>query len=128
MTVAYVETSAAAKLIIDENESAGLAAWLSRDDLVVQGTFLVETELRRLAHRENVAQERVAELLDRYTLFELSSSLLREAGLLVGKALRPLDAIHLAAALRLGVDVLVTYDERLAEAAVAYGLRTLAPA
>lgn len=128
MTVAYVETSAAAKLIIDENESAGLAAWLSRDDLVVQGTFLVETELRRLAHRENVAQERVAELLDRYTLFELSSSLLREAGLLVGKALRPLDAIHLAAALRLGVDVLVTYDERLAEAAVVYGLRTLAPA
>lgn len=37
------------------------------------------------------------------------------------------DAIHLAVAIRLGVDEMVTYDDELAEAAKAAGLTLFAP-
>jgi predicted nucleic acid-binding protein len=43
-------------------------------------------------------------------------------------SLRSLDAIHLASALAVDADVVLTYDDRLAEAVESHGLRTLAPA
>ena len=51
------------------------------------------------------------------------------AAMLDARVLRSLDAIHLAAAQRLGVDmeVLVTYDLRMAEAASALGFVVKAP-
>jgi predicted nucleic acid-binding protein len=51
------------------------------------------------------------------------------AGRLEPSGLRSLDAIHLAAALDLGDDLegLVTYDDRLAEAAVSNGVAVVAP-
>lgn len=51
------------------------------------------------------------------------------AGTVGPPALRSLDAIHLATALSLGADleVLITYDERLAEAAGAAGIAAEAP-
>ena len=42
--------------------------------------------------------------------------------------LRSLDALHLAAAIRLGVDAVVTYDTRMTQAARDLGLVVLAPA
>lgn len=41
--------------------------------------------------------------------------------------LRTLDAIHLATAILLDVDVVVTYDQRLAAACEHHGLATAAP-
>jgi predicted nucleic acid-binding protein len=41
--------------------------------------------------------------------------------------LRSLDAIHLAAAIAVGADSLLTYDDRLASSAAAVGLNVLAP-
>ncbi|MFT3714750.1 MAG: PIN domain-containing protein [Gordonia sp. (in: high G+C Gram-positive bacteria)] len=41
--------------------------------------------------------------------------------------LRSNDAIHLATALRLGVDEMLTYDEELGRAASAAGIRVVAP-
>lgn len=41
--------------------------------------------------------------------------------------LRSNDALHLAVAIRLGVDELVTYDDELARAAIAAGLTVYAP-
>jgi predicted nucleic acid-binding protein len=38
-----------------------------------------------------------------------------------------LDAIHLAVALQLGVDALISYDKRMAEAAGEIGLAVAAP-
>ena len=58
------------------------------------------TELRRLAVREDLDQSSVSVLLDRLDLAELPRSLMYEAGLLPGKRLRSLDALHLATALR----------------------------
>lgn len=50
-----------------------------------------------------------------------------QAGLLPGEQLRFLDAVHLASAIAIAVDVLVTYDLRMAEAARAAGLVVIAP-
>ena len=61
-------------------------------------------------------------------LYELPPPLFTEAGLLPGIALRSLDALHLAAALRLEVDAVITYDVRMADAATTLGMTVLAPA
>ncbi len=128
--ILYVETSAAAKLLVDEPASSRLAEWLddavAQDDAVLS-SMLLETELRRLAVRVDVAQTAVTHLLERFDLVETDRSLYREAGLLPGRHLRSLDALHLAAALRAGADVIVTYDHRQADAADAAGLPVLAP-
>jgi uncharacterized protein len=47
--------------------------------------------------------------------------------LLVGLTLRSIDALHLAATVRLGVDHVVTYDDRQATAARDLGLAVLSP-
>jgi predicted nucleic acid-binding protein len=56
-------------------------------------------------------------------------ALARLAGATGGPSLRALDAIHVAAALRLGpeIEVFVTYDDRQAEAARAAGFDVVSP-
>jgi len=128
--ILYVETSAAAKLLVDEPASSRLAARLDSavdQDEPLLSSMLLETELRRLAVRVDLAQAAVTHLLERFDLMETDRSLYREAGLLPGRHLRSLDALHLAAALRVGADVMVTYDRRQAEAADAAVLPVLAP-
>ncbi|MBF4161147.1 hypothetical protein [Nocardioides acrostichi] len=49
------------------------------------------------------------------------------AGLLPGSHLRSLDALHLAAALALDVDAVLTYDQRLAQSCRDLGIDVLAP-
>jgi predicted nucleic acid-binding protein len=61
------------------------------------------------------------------SLYEVPGSLFREAGVLPGRTLRSLDAVHLATAIRIGVDLVVTYDVRMAESARALGLPVSAP-
>lgn len=127
MTRCYLDTSAAAKLLVSEPESGALAAWLDGADAEPMATLLLETELRRLAVRLDLRQQSVSALLERVELFALPDTAFREAGLMPRRDLRSLDALHLAGALRLDVDVLLTYDDRLAAAAADVGLRVLAP-
>jgi predicted nucleic acid-binding protein len=128
--ILYIETSAAAKLLVQEPASSRLAARLDsavdRDDVLL-ACRLLETELRRLAIRVDLAQTAVTHLLNRLDLVEADRSLYREAGLLPGRHLRSLDALHLAVALRVAADVMITYDRRQADAAEAVGLPVLAP-
>ena len=128
--ILYVETSAVAKLMIEEPESVRLAAHLDRaveqDDSLLS-SMLLETELRRLAVRTGVGQAVVTRLLERFDLLEIDRSLYREAGLLPGPYLRSLDAIHVAAALRANADAMVTYDVRQADAADGAGLSVQSP-
>jgi predicted nucleic acid-binding protein len=121
----YVETSAAAKLLVEEEASVRLAAHLDGQAEPPVSCLVLETELRRLAVRVDVAQARVTDLLARFDLLEPDRALYREAGLLAGRHLRSLDAVHVAAALRLDADVLLSYDRRQLDAAEAVGLRTL---
>lgn len=68
-------------------------------------------------------------VLERMTLIRVNDRVLNAAGTLLPSELRSLDAIHLATALQLEEDVgqLVTYDERMAEAAKDLGLRVTTP-
>lgn len=125
----YADTSAALKLIVEEPESAALARTIDHEQPELVGTLLLETELRRLVPRDAaLSRSLVSELLDSVDLYEVSPSIFREAGLLPGVALRSLDALHLAAAVRLGVDAVLTYDHRMADSARDLGLAVLSPA
>ena len=126
----YVDTSAAAKLLVEETESAALAAFLDQalaDGDTVGSSLLLETELRRLAIRLAISQEHVTLVLERLELLMPDGDVFRTAGLLPGSSLRSLDALHVAAALRWGADGVVTYHERQAVAVRAVGLSIAAP-
>lgn len=128
MTRWYVDTSAAAKLMVEESESGVLAAMLDVEKPELAACFLLETELRRLAQRvPNATQSSVSEVLDGIDLYEVPPSLFREAGLLAGVGLRSLDAVHLAAAMRIGVDAVLAYDHRLIDAARSFGFDVVHP-
>ena len=129
MTV-YLETSAAAKILFREAETAELTRQLDHmvaDDVPLISSIVLETELRRAAVREGASQALVTDILDRFDLIELDRSIFRAAGLLPGRNLRSLDALHIAAALAASTDVMISYDQRQIDAAVAAGLRTLSP-
>lgn len=126
----YVETSAAAKLLVEEAESDALAAWLDERataGVTVLSSLLLETELRRLAVRTGLLQERVSDLLDRIDLVELDAVTCRTAGLLDGTHLRSLDALHIASALRTNCQTMISYDARQSDAARRAGLHVVSP-
>ncbi len=124
----YLDTSAALKLMVQETESDALARAIDEDSPDLVACMLLETELRRVTHREQaVTQEAVTDFLDGVDLYEVPTSLFREAGLLPGARLRSLDALHLAAAVRIDVDVLVTYDTRMQDSARSLGVEVVAP-
>lgn len=127
---AYLDASAAAKLIRTEPESDALAALLEEqaDDLDLVSAILLETELRRIAVRENVPQMYVTEVLQRVGLIELERVYFHAAGILPEAGLRTLDALHLVTAMRAQVDVMVAYDRRLLTAAATAGIEGLSPA
>lgn len=128
MSRCYLDTSAAAKLLVQESESEALAVELRKRKPDLVACLLLETELRRLVAREPaLSQKAVSDLLRGVDLHELPPPLFAEAGLLPGAGLRSLDALHLAAAIRLGVDAVITYDSRMADAAHSLGIEVLAP-
>jgi predicted nucleic acid-binding protein len=129
MTRWYLDTSAAAKLLVDETESAALAHAVTAEQPDLLACYLLETEIRRLVHRyDGLTQGDATALLDSVALHEVPPSLFREAGLLGTADLRSLDALHIAAAVRLGVDAVLTYDPRMAACARDLGVAVLAPA
>lgn len=126
----YLDTSAAAKVLVDEAESEALTAYLDdeRSNREIVSSALLETELRRLAGRLGLDQSAVSDLLTRIDLIDPSRSIFHEAGVLPGPTLRSLDAVHLATALRIEADVVVAYDLRLLDAARDLGLAIDSPA
>jgi len=127
--IAYVESSAAVKLLRTEDETVALQAYLderrARGDQLVS-SLLLETELRRAAIRQGAPQAAATALLNRFDLYEIARADFTSAGFMPG-VVRSLDALHVASALALGADVVVTYDARQREAAEAVGLPTVAP-
>ena len=126
----YLDTSALAKLVITEPESAPLRTWLLAGDRGAVSSDLARTELvrsvRRIGADHLVATRAV---LDSIVIITLSAATYETAGRLDPVHVRSLDALHLAVALELGDDLhgIVTYDVRQAEAARANGLAVLAP-
>jgi uncharacterized protein len=128
----YLDTSALVKLVVAEPESTSLERFLNQHPS--DGRFtsaLARTELiRAIARRgplEAVAHAR--RVLAKLDLVPLNGRVLDAAAAIMPPELRTLDALHLAAA-RTAPDLrsLVTYDERLAAAAVAQGIAVDSPA
>lgn len=127
MTVAYLDTSAAMKLLVDEAESAALAAELTTPGYQLVASWLLHTELHCAAGRNPalIPTDSVTTLLDAVTLIDITRGDLLAAG--THTPLRAGDAIHLATALRVGVDTILTYDTELAHAGRQAGIPTTAP-
>lgn len=127
----YLDSSAFVKLLVQEPGSNALRAWLPRWRRRTSSSLLrTETlrALRRSGHSQLAGPAR--RMFAGLHLIRLDEQILDRAGELEPDTLRSLDAIHLASALSVGSDLsaLVTYDERLAEAAVAYGIPVQSPA
>jgi uncharacterized protein len=126
----YFDTSALVKLVVAEPETAALQAWIAAAPRTPVSCDLARTELVRSVRRAAPDQLlRARDVLDSVTLFEVTTSMFEAAGLLDPSILCTLDALHLAAAITLGdeLECIVTYDDRLAAAARANGVRTTSP-
>ena len=125
----YLDTSAAMKLLVEEAASAALTTYLQSEEVSdVVASWLLHTALHCAANRHPGDIDRVAVgvVLDTITLVDLTRGDLQTAGALPGQ-LPSNDAVHLAVALRVGVDEMITYDSELADAAVASGLAVARP-
>lgn len=116
------------KLLVNEAESAALSNYLQTAADRVAASWLLHTELHRAAarHPDTIDQSSVTIVLDAVALVDLTRGDLLTAAALPGR-LRSNDAIHLAVALRLGVDEVVTYDAELVDAATVAGLAVRQP-
>lgn len=146
----YLDTSALVKLAVAESETAALTEALGRDsaDLftsVIGGTELARALHARAAKASGVDVQRFTEHARRIArlnghvlqfrdfavrLAPLTPAIALHAGALApGRALRSLDALHLATALAMGptLTAVVTYDARMIEGARALGLPITAP-
>lgn len=126
MTTTYLDTSAAIKLLV--TESAALRADLRTSPRRLTSSMLLHTELHCAAGRRagQISPAAVNAVLGLVTLVDVTRGDLVTAG--THAPLRSNDAIHLATALRLGVDEMLTYDHELAAAAASAGIRITAPA
>lgn len=129
----YLETSALVKLIRIESESGALDDWLDKHTEIRWITSaLTEVELPRAIRA--IAPDglpSVPSVLARLDRFEIDAVIRSTAGTYPNPALRSLDAIHLATA-QIAASVapftaLVTYDNRLAQAAEALAMTVVAP-
>lgn len=131
MRVWYLDSSAIVKLAVAEPESGPMASWragLGGDDVLMTCELAV-AEVLRAVRRADGDPDVALVHLDALDQLVVDRDLLLVAARLGPAGIRTLDAIHLAAALAVGADLggIVTYDERIADAARSLGLSTLAP-
>jgi predicted nucleic acid-binding protein len=127
----YIDTSALLKLVWTEPQTDALTSFLKgATDARFVSSALLAVEARRGALRHDPrGLPRVELLLGDVVQVAVSEAVVERAGRLPDPSLRSLDAIHLATAMliRDDVDVLLTYDHRLATAAQAEGVPTVTP-
>ncbi len=125
-----VDTSALAKLLVEEDGSTALRVMLSEASAGGE-SFAISTlaivELRRLAIRLTIETERTDPITRPFRVLRLTEGILHLAGRLPYRHLGSLDALHLATALAAEARSIVTYDIRQAEAAATEGLAVLQP-
>lgn len=130
-TTAYLDASAAVKLLQPEPETSALRTLLTGIGSHVSSELL-EIELRCVARREGGGEliERVDRICAAVDLLPYTAAVRARAGEAFAPPQRALDALHLATALDLRLEalVLVTYDKRQAEGGRAAGLDVVVPA
>jgi hypothetical protein len=128
----YVDTSALLKRYISEPDS-DLAEHLMMSDPVMVTSRLTEIELRRnlarLVNREDLIRIRrsVQTDLNSLALIDLDHVTCNQAALIAEQTLcRSLDALHIAAAQRVGPSTtFLTFDIRQGQAARSFGLTVI---
>jgi uncharacterized protein len=128
----YLDSSAIVKLVQREQESAALRRFLRRhrDDGWVTSALARVEVVRAMLPAGPAAVAQAHRQLGRLDQLVLSPNLLDHAGTLSPAGLRSLDAIHLAAGRAVGdqLRAVVTYDRRMADAALGLGLDVATPA
>ena len=126
----YADTSALAKLLIAETETAALGAHLAAVPDRTTSSELTIAELTRTVTRAGVDAASAGLLLRQLDLLAIEEAGLWRAGRLStppGTFLRTADAIHLIAAMELGETDFLTYDRCQARAAESRGFTVVAP-
>jgi len=129
MAVTYLDSSAIVKLAIEEPDSAALRRHLRRRRPLVSSALARTEVARALLFEGDAGIARGRSVLSRLDLIRVNDSVLNAAGTLLPPDLRSLDAIHLTTAQQLGAELsqMVTYDERMIDAARDLGIRTASP-
>jgi len=127
----YADTSAVVKLLVEETDSKAFAAFYdAHNDAEWVSSALLRIELTRAVARAMPALLPDAQdLLLAFSCIAIDQDIVEGAVNEPDRALRSLDAIHLATARILApeLDALVTYDDRLLRAATDAGLVTISP-
>lgn len=128
----YLDSSAIVKLVQRETESTPLQRYLRRNKEAARVTStLARVEVvRAVLSGGAAAVAHARRQLGRMYQVALDRELLDQAATLApGVRLRSLDAVHLASAQMLGSDLhaVVTYDQRMADAAASLGLPVSTP-
>jgi predicted nucleic acid-binding protein len=124
----YIDTSAFVKLCWREQESDALRAHVSGRPLI--SSALLHVEAVRAALRRSPADVAVAQQrLRKVSRLDIAAATISLASALLPPEVRSLDAVHLAGATLLDVDLdeLITYDDRMRQAAIAQGLTVSSP-
>lgn len=131
MSLYYVDTSAALKLLVEESHSKELAQFYDDNaDASWVSSALLRVEVMRAVNRVMpAALPDARDLLLVFDYIGIDDEIVDAAMNEPGRRLRSLGAIHLSTARVLGaeLDALVTYDERLAAAATDAGVPMLSP-
>ncbi len=125
----YLDTSAAAKLLLEEEESDALGDFLRSAETPLMTSRVGIVELRRVGRKSGAGADRADALAASLVVVELDETVERRA-IAIDPRRRTLDAIHLATALAAAesIDGFVCYDVHLATAAESLGLKVHAPA
>lgn len=129
-TVAYLDASALVKLVIAEPESRELVRQLEQlDDVTLVTSIIGRVELERVVQRHGGDPVLAEELLDTLVLIGFDVAVAAVAGRAAPATLRTLDAVHLATARAIGVDLaaMYCYDQRLGAVAEAVGIEVRSP-
>jgi uncharacterized protein len=138
--VAYIDTSALGRVLLNEPDKVAIELVLEEIDEAASSRLLW-IELRRLARRYEARAAAAGEprqvlqvaeeLLRPIAAIPMEESLLTSTEIIPPASVATLDAIHLATAVHLAevspLELIVTYDRRLAEGAREHGLKVLAP-
>jgi uncharacterized protein len=129
MAATYLDSSAIVKLAVREDESVALRRYLRRRRPLVSSSLAHTEVMRALLPGGEDAVAAGRKVLSRLDLIRISTGVLDDAAVLLPADLRSLHAIHIATARRLGRDLgtIITYDDRMTEAAMHLGHRVAAP-
>lgn len=131
MSVYYLDTSAALKLLVEESDSRAFARFYDdHPDATWASSALLRIEVMRVVRRAlPAALPDARDLLLAFDYVPIDDGVVAAASDEPDRSLRSLDAIHLATARLFDPDLsgLITYDDRLARAARSAGMEIVRP-